>query len=190
MSGEGTALMWVATHRQHHQFSDQPGDPHSPRNGFWWSHCLWFIPTGTDRSRPGYYARYAPDLLRDPFIRFLDRTFVYWHLLLALILFAAGGWSWLVWGVFVRMTFTLNTTWMINSVTHWVGYRNYDTDDDSTNSLWLVPLTFGESLHNNHHAYPSSANNSHRWFELDPSYWTLCLLRRLGLVWSLKGFRA
>jgi stearoyl-CoA desaturase (delta-9 desaturase) len=190
LAGEGSAIHWVADHRRHHANSDGPGDPHSPRDGAWWSHMLWFVPKLNRDHNERYHRRWVPDLLRDPFMVFLDRTFIYWHIALGVGLYFAGqalggaamGWSFVVWGMFVRLLFVLHTTWLVNSATHMWGYRNYAVPDDSRNCWWVALLTHGEGWHNNHHAHPRMARHGHRWWELDATYALIRLLRRLGLV--------
>jgi stearoyl-CoA desaturase (delta-9 desaturase) len=190
LAGEGSAIHWVADHRRHHANSDQPGDPHSPRDGAWWSHMLWFVPKANREQSERYHRRWVPDLIRDPVFVFLDRTFIYWHIALGVALFLAGralggaelGWSFLVWGMFVRLLFVLHTTWLVNSATHMWGYRNYAVDDDSRNCWWVALLTHGEGWHNNHHAHPRMARHGHRWWELDVTYGLIRLLRSVGLV--------
>jgi stearoyl-CoA desaturase (delta-9 desaturase) len=190
LAGEGSAIHWVSDHRRHHAHSDKPGDPHSPRDGAWWSHMLWFVPKVNRDHNERYHRRWVPDLMRDPVFLFLDRTFILWHIALGVGLYFAGhalggaamGWSLVVWGMFVRLLFVLHTTWLVNSATHMWGYRNYEVDDDSRNCWWVALLTHGEGWHNNHHAYPRMARHGHRWWELDTTYALIRVLRRVGLV--------
>src|SRR5256885_3845360 len=101
---EGGAINWVATHRIHHAFTDAPGDPHTPRDGGWWAHIGWML-TGTSQAHDAEtIARYAPDMVKDRFHVWLNR--LYWLPLvgLALGLLAFGGWSYVMWGVFFRIT--------------------------------------------------------------------------------------
>lgn len=193
LAGEGSALMWVAVHRQHHIFSDQAGDPHSPRDGKWWSHMLWLGPKYSKEYKQALTNRYAPDLVKDPVMRFLDVTFLLWHFVLAGVLFAIGyfgwdaytGWSFVIYGTFVRMMYVLHSTWFVNSATHLWGYRNYETTDDSRNLWWVALLTYGEGWHNNHHAYQRMANYGHRWWEFDITYQTIRLMEKVGLAWNV-----
>ena len=190
LAGEGSAIHWVADHRRHHAHSDKAGDPHSPRDGAWWSHMLWFVPRVNRDHNERYHRRWVPDLMRDPVFVFLDRTFILWHVVLGVALYFAGhalggaamGWSFVVWGMFVRLLFVLHTTWLVNSATHMWGYRNYAVDDDSRNCWWVALLTHGEGWHNNHHAHPRMARHGHRWWELDTTYALIRVLRRVGLV--------
>ena len=195
LAGEGSAVEWTANHRKHHALSDHAGDPHSPREGFWWSHMLWCLGDMCPERRRAHRVRWARDLASEPFLRFLDRTYIVWHLLLAAVLYGVGyllgdsrlGWSLVVWGMFVRLVVVLHCTWFINSVTHVWGYKNFETTDDSKNLWWVALFTFGEGWHNNHHAFPRRANYGRRWWELDATYGTICLLEKLGLAWDVAG---
>jgi len=190
LAGQGSCLHWVANHRKHHVYSDQEGDPHSPLDGSLWSHALWFLPKTSAEDADALHRRWAPDLMKDPFIRFLDRTFILWHLVFGAVLYALGayfwdsytGWSFVVWGMFVRLVYVLHATWFVNSATHMWGYRNYETTDQSRNLWWVALLTYGEGWHNNHHAHPRGANHGHRWFEVDMTYTSIRALERLGLA--------
>ena len=193
LSGEGPAITWVANHRQHHLYSDQDGDPHSPHDGKWWSHMFWFAPEFGKRHYRENAERYAPDLMKDPVMRFLVGFFLPSHILMAGVLFAIGyfgwdaytGWSMVVWGMFVRLLYVLHVTWFVNSASHIWGYRNYETTDDSRNLWWVGLLAFGEGWHNNHHAYQRMARQGHRWWEIDITYWEICLMEKLGLAWNV-----
>ena len=193
ISGEGSALHWVANHRKHHSFSDQAGDPHTPRDGGLWSHILWMCVKRDPRELAGHVARWAPDLDRDPAMHFIDRTFLLWHAAMGIGLLAAGwllfgpftGVSWLLWGMAVRMVIVFHVTWLVNSATHMWGYRNYTTGDDSRNLWWVGLLAFGEGWHNNHHAFQRMAKHGHRWWEIDVTYWAILAMERLGLAWNV-----
>lgn len=193
LSGEGSALTWVANHRKHHVFSDKPGDPHSPRDGRWWSHMFWFMPDFGRKHYDALVARYAPDLHKDPVMRFLHSFFLPSHVLLGGLLYAIGyfgwdsytGWSFVVWGMFVRLVYVLHVTWFVNSATHIWGYRTYDTSDDSKNLWWVGILAFGEGWHNNHHAYQRVARAGHKWWEIDATYWAILALEKVGLAWNV-----
>ncbi len=193
LSGEGSALTWVANHRKHHMFSDKHGDPHSPRDGKWWSHMLWFMPDWGRKHYDELTARYAPDLVKDPVIRLLHTLFLPSHIASGIVLFAVGyfGWdmytaiSFVVWGLFLRMVYVMHVTWFVNSATHLWGYRNYETSDDSRNLWWVGLLAFGEGWHNNHHAYQRMAKHGHRWWEFDMTYCMIWLMEKCGLAWDV-----
>ena len=184
LSGEGSALTWVAQHRKHHAYSDHDGDPHSPMDGTTWSHLLWFMP---DFGRKWHYEllkRYAPDIVKDKMMVLIHHMFLPSHFVTAVVLFLCGyfgpenwglgsawaGWSMVFWGLGVRMVYVLHVTWFVNSATHLWGYRNYETDDNSRNLWWVALLAFGEGWHNNHHAYQRVASQGHRWWEFDITY--------------------
>jgi stearoyl-CoA desaturase (delta-9 desaturase) len=182
-SAQKGALWWAAHHRDHHRWSDEPGDIHSPiRQGFLWSHMGWFLSTRYDRTR---HERIA-DFARFPELRWLDR----WHLVppvaLGAGLLAAGGLPALLWGFFVSTTLLWHGTFVINSLAHLIGRRRYETGDESRNSFLMALVTLGEGWHNNHHFFASTANQGWFWWELDVSYAVLRGLARLGLVRDLR----
>jgi stearoyl-CoA desaturase (delta-9 desaturase) len=198
---EGPVISWVADHRKHHAFSDQEGDPHSPHvdHGHGWrgavrgllhAHMGWLF-VHTHR---GLKSRYAPDLQRDPVVAFVDRTFVVWVAAGLLLPFALGyvlggtldaALTGLLWGGLVRLLVLHHVTYSINSLCHFFGRRAYATDDESRNLAWLAPLSLGESWHNNHHAFPTSAEHGMRWWQIDISALVIRLLERLGLAWDV-----
>ncbi len=191
---------WVAIHRMHHRYSDQQADPHSPLVNFFWGHVAWVVCRNKDTDRTIRYARYVPDLLRDPFYLRLERKggwlLVYLVHAVAITSIGAvvgyfiGGTgealryaaSWTVWAVAVRTIFVLHGTWSVNSLAHLFGYRNYETRDASTNNWFVALITHGEGWHNNHHADPRSAAHGHRWWEFDMSWWVIRMLEAVGLA--------
>ncbi|MET0510288.1 MAG: acyl-CoA desaturase [Thermoleophilaceae bacterium] len=198
---EGPIISWVADHRKHHTFADQEGDPHSPHvdHGVGWrgalrgllhAHVGWlFIHT-----QRGLRRRYARDLIDDPIVNFVDRKFVFWAVggLVASFLlgWAIGGSLYagltgLLWGGAVRLFVVHHVTFSINSLCHFFGRRRFETDDESRNLLWLAPFSFGESWHNNHHAFPTSAEHGMRRWEIDPSALVIRALEKVGLVWDV-----
>ncbi len=186
LSMEGGPIDWVAHHRQHHQYPDQHGDPHSARQGFWWSHLIWMFWTPSEESWGEITRRYAPDLLRIPFYRWLGRLYVLAAVLLAVLLYLVGGWPFVVWGMCVRLVVSYHTTWLVNSASHRYGYKNFPLEDLSTNCWWVALLSYGEGWHNNHHAFPTSARHGMRFWEVDPAYAFIRLLQAVGLAWDLR----
>jgi stearoyl-CoA desaturase (delta-9 desaturase) len=198
---EGPVISWVADHRKHHTYSDEPGDPHSPHvghggglagtlRGLAHAHLGWLY----DHSQRALKTRYAPDLMNDPLIRFVDRTFALWVLAGLAVPFGLG---WLIggslhsaltgllWGGLVRMFVLHHVTYSINSICHVFGRRSFDTKDHSRNVAWLAPLSFGESWHNNHHAFPTSARHGLRIWQVDPGAGLIWVLERTGLAWDV-----
>jgi fatty-acid desaturase len=186
---EGGPIFWVATHRIHHQKSDQPGDPHSPHEGAWWAHMGWILWGETNHNNTRLMSKYAPDLAKHKFYVWLNN----WHwvpmVALGVILLAAGGWSLMFWGIFLRVVFGLHATWLVNSATHMWGTRRFSTKDDSRNSWWVALLTFGEGWHNNHHAHPTSARHGLAWYEFDISWITLSVLKAFGIAKQVRVAR-
>ena len=198
---EGPVISWVADHRKHHAFADRKGDPHSPHvdHGVGWTgalrglahaHVGWlFI-----HDQRGARARYAPDLMADPVIRFVDRTFVIWALGGFAAAFGLGvaiggsvtaGLTALLWGGGVRLFLLHHATYSINSICHVFGRRPFGTADESRNVFWLALPTFGESWHNNHHAFPTSARHGLRRWQLDLSAIAIRTLEVTGLAWDV-----
>jgi len=179
LSWQGSPRRWVGTHRLHHAASDQPEDPHSPRDGFGWSHILWILYT----EHPGLDPRGAAlDLARDPVHRVIERLWVVPQLLAAVGLYFFGGWPAVVWGIAVRTVLLYHATWFVNSAAHSWGYRNFATADGSRNNWWVALISMGEGWHNNHHAQQRSAAHGMRWFEVDLTYVTILLLKWTGLA--------
>jgi stearoyl-CoA desaturase (delta-9 desaturase) len=200
-AAEGPVIDWVATHRKHHQFSDAEGDPHSPHVGHesGWRGAI----TGLAHAHLGWVfsdmevadeRRYAKDLLADPWIRFVDSTFVLWvvaglaaafGLGVALSGNVAGGLTALLWGGAARIFFMHHATFSINSLCHFFGRQDYDTQDESRNLAWLAIPTWGEAWHNNHHAFPSSYRHGLRRWQIDPSAAIIRLMEISGLAWDV-----
>jgi stearoyl-CoA desaturase (delta-9 desaturase) len=175
-------LWWASLHRIHHRESDGPGDVHSPKQGFWYSHQGWIF----DKRWQATRLDLIPDFARYPEIRWLNR----WHFVppvaLAVACFAIGGWPGLFWGFFLSTTVLWHSTYTINSLSHVFGKRRFETDDTSKNNWALALLTLGEGWHNNHHHYMASCRQGFRWWEVDVTYYALRGLAALGLVWDVR----
>jgi stearoyl-CoA desaturase (delta-9 desaturase) len=202
LSVEGSPIVWCATHRKHHEYSDHHGDPHSPHlhgdsvwgmlRGFWHAHTGWLF--------SGYWTekdlqRYVPDLLAERWLVSIDRLYYLWVLATFAIPTAIGGLvtqSWegaalgFLWGGLVRVFMTHHVTWAINSVCHIFGSRDYDSNDESTNNTICALLGMGEGWHNNHHAFPTSARHGLKWWQFDQSWLTIRAMQMLGLAWNVK----
>lgn len=183
---QGDPIRWVATHRKHHAHADTDQDPHSIEPGFTWAHVRWLIEHNSAVPGTADLKRYAPDLYNEPFYRALRVLDLPLQIGFAALMFAIGGWAWLVWGVFVRLVISYHGTWLVNSAAHSFGYRTFRTEDRSTNCWWVAIISWGEGWHNNHHAFPYSARHGLRWFEIDVTWWTVKLLRVLRLADRIK----
>jgi len=206
MAVEGPVISWVADHRKHHAYSDRFGDPHSPhvdRGGGWrgalgglaHAHVGWLF----DHTQRGARDRFAADLLADPVVAFVDKTFLLWSLVGLAIPFALGmliggtviaGLEAMLWGGAVRIFLLHHVTYSINSLCHFFGRRRFATSDHSRNLLWLAPLSLGEAWHNNHHAFPTSAFHGMGRAEIDISGLVICAMERVGLVWDVQRIAA
>lgn len=201
VAGQGPPLIWTAHHRRHHRVADKPGDPHSPYGdhepgirgaikGLWHAHMGWLFDTSLS-SDP---IRYCPDLARDKDMRFISRYFLAFVVggvvLAGLIGYAFTG-TWrgfltgALWGGLVRFFCSNHVTYAVNSIGHYFGRRRFSTPDESRNVAWLSVLSFGESWHNNHHAFPKSASHGMRWWEIDISALVIRALEAVGLVWDV-----
>ena len=183
---EGGPIFWVAVHRVHHQNSDQPGDPHSPRDGAFWSHIGWILFGQTNHNNTRMMAKYTPDLAKHKFYIWLNN----WHwvpvTILSFALWAIGGLPLFLWATCFRIVFGLHATWAVNSATHMWGERRFATRDDSRNTWWVALFTFGEGWHNNHHAHPTSARHGLAWYEFDPSWLLIKVLTKLGIAKAVQ----
>lgn len=186
---EGGPIFWVATHRLHHQRSDQPGDPHSPKDGLWWAHVGWIIFGESKHNATEMMSKYAPDLGRDPFYRWLNTYHYVPLVIMGLVLLGFGGLPMFLWGVCTRVVLGLHATWLVNSATHLWGKRRFRTRDDSRNNWWVALLTFGEGWHNNHHAHPASARHGLTPLELDLTWLQIRLLEWLGTAKKVQVAR-
>jgi stearoyl-CoA desaturase (Delta-9 desaturase) len=198
MAVQGPVIDWVADHRKHHAFADDDGDPHSPHGhgsglrgamkGLYYAHMGWLSVTQGQAEK----RRFAADLLEDPVLRKISRSFL-WLLGAGLVIPALLGYALTggtlkgaltgyLWGGLVRIFFVHHVTWSINSVCHFFGRRRFQTDDQSTNVFWLALPSLGESWHHNHHAFPRSAKHGLRWWEIDLSGLFILGLEKLGLA--------
>ncbi len=176
-------LWWAAHHRDHHKYSDQPEDIHSPlQRGFWWSHAGWILCRKYDQTK---FDRIR-DFAKYPELRWLNKYHLVPPIALAVALFLIGSWPLLVWGFFFSTVLLWHGTFTINSLSHVFGSVRYQTTDTSKNNFLLALITMGEGWHNNHHYYMSTANQGWFWYEIDFSYYVLRLLSLTGLVYDLR----
>jgi sn-1 stearoyl-lipid 9-desaturase len=186
---QGGPIEWVGIHRIHHAYSDTNKDPHDSNKGFWWSHIRWLMdappPDASEQIR-----QLTTDLNGDRYYEFLHQFYWIPQIFLAAILYCCGGWSFVVWGIFVRLVLTYHTTWLVNSATHKYGYRHFDVRDRSTNCWWVALIAYGEGWHNNHHAYPHSARHGLLWWEFDLTWISIQILKLFGLARNIRTVKA
>jgi len=201
MSVQGSIIDWVATHRRHHAFSDREGDPHSPHldddgslrgtiRGLWHAHIGWLrSPEMTDNER------WAPDLLADKDIVLIHKRFgTLMFSSFALPALLGGLFTWSIegavtafmWGSLARIFVLHHVTWSINSVCHFFGDRPFQSNDRSTNNWVLAILSFGESWHNGHHAFPTSAVHGIGRGQIDPTATMIRLFEKMKLASRVK----
>jgi stearoyl-CoA desaturase (delta-9 desaturase) len=183
MAVEGSVTSWVATHRRHHMFSDQAGDPHSPHRygdhgtallrGIAFSHVGWLFVSDASCA-----ARYAPDRLF-PLLA-LASLAVPFGVGYALSGTLVGALTALLWAGLVRMALLHHMTWSVNSLCHTFGRRSDGTTDHSTNLWPLAVVSLGDNWHNVHHAHPTWARHGARRGMVDPSAWLIRRFEQLG----------
>ena len=204
MAFQGPVIWWVATHRRHHQISDQPGDPHSPHmhgksffqqcQGLFHAHMGWLFKSSSMRALG--WSRFAPDLYKDEAILKVHMWYFYWLFLGFAIPAVAGGiltsswtgvWLGALWGGLVRIFFSSHFFWGLNSICHFFGARPFNNPGEhSKNNFWFALPTLGEGWHNNHHAFPSSALIGLKWWQVDPGGRFIRTLEIFGLAWDVK----
>ncbi len=201
MALQGSIIDWVATHRRHHAYSDELGDPHSPHlveqpgvkgvlQGLWHAHLGWFF--APERTS---HERWAPDLLEDPDLVWIEKHFpaitvasFVLPALLGLVITQSlvGMLTAFLWGSLVRIFLLHHVTWSINSICHFYGTRPFLSRDESRNNVFLSLLSFGESWHNAHHAFPTSARHGLRWWEIDLSWIVIKVMSWVRLARDIK----
>ncbi|KAL2462755.1 Palmitoyl-monogalactosyldiacylglycerol delta-7 desaturase [Forsythia ovata] len=178
-------IFWVSTHRYHHQFCDTEKDPHSPIRGFWFSHIGWSIENNSIVEKCGKLNNVG-DLEKQPFYKFLESTYFIHPIALGALLYALGGFPYIVWGMGVRSVYVYHITFLVNSASHTWGKQAWNTDDLSRNNWLVAMITFGEGWHNNHHAFEYSARQGLEWWQIDITWYVIRLLEAIGLATDVK----
>lgn len=200
MAIEGPVFVWVHRHGQHHTHSDAKGDPHSPNlhgdgliglfKGLLHAHVGWLF-----NAPPTQGDAYIKSLKEDRGLVIINKMFPLWVFLSffmpGFIGFWAGGnletaWKGFLWGGLVRIFIVHHTTWSINSFCHIWGMRPFKTKDRSRNSFIWGILGLGEGWHNNHHWRLRSARHGLRWWEIDFTWYLICLMEHIGLAWNVN----
>jgi len=180
---------WVGLHRHHHSFSDTEVDHHNSKKGFWWSHMGWMF---KDVEALKAVPKLSADLIKDPYYRFLNKYFLLLQIPIGLSLYAigqklgVGGWALVLWGIPLRLVVVYHITWLVNSATHCWGKAPFESGDSSKNNAWVAALTFGEGWHNNHHAFPNSANQGLFRGQIDITWEHIKILAKFGLAKKVK----
>ncbi|KAK1312234.1 hypothetical protein QJS10_CPA07g00621 [Acorus calamus] len=182
---QGDPIDWVSTHRTHHKYCDSARDPHNPINSFWFSHMGWLFKKDFIVQRCGGRNNVS-DLERQFFYRFLGDTYLIHPITLAVLLYVIGGFPFVVWGMGVQIVWVYHITWFVNSVCHTWGSQSWNTGDLSTNNWWVAVLSFGVGWHNNHHVFEYSACHGLEWWQIDMTWYTVWLLRAVGLATDVK----
>lgn len=167
-SGFSSPIAWVAIHREHHRFSDTAKDPHvgSKINNFLKLHftSMFISPK----------IKYSTDLLRDPWYVFLHNHYFKLHLIWAGILGIINP-ILIITAYLVPLCLLWHAGNLVNSISHYWGYRNHNTTDKSKNN-WIVGLIFFGEWHNNHHNQPNKAKHGEKWWEIDIAYLVIRIL--------------
>ncbi|CAM8895385.1 unnamed protein product [Rhodiola kirilowii] len=182
---QGNPIDWVSTHRYHHKFTDSSKDPHSPVEGFWFSHMYWVLDRYYLTQKCGV-SNNVGDLRKQLFYRFVEKTYYIHALAPTPFLYAAGGFPFVFWGMGVRTVAVLHATFLVNSACHIWGKQAWNTGDLSRNNWWVAILTFGEGWHNNHHAFETSARQGLELWQIDMTWGVIRMLEAAGLATDVK----
>ena len=171
---------WAQRQSECHPFFSQQGRP--LKDWFWQLFCEIRL------VQPPVFVL-EPRMRQDRFYRFMEATWMLQQLPLALLLYAGGGWAYVVWGIAVRVSVSITGHWLIGYLAHNGGARSWHIEGSGVqgyNIPFTAFLTMGENWHNNHHAFPGSCKLGLKAGELDPGWHVLRLLERFGLVWNLR----
>ncbi|KAL5727915.1 hypothetical protein ACHQM5_001057 [Ranunculus cassubicifolius] len=182
---QGDPIFWVSTHRYHHKVTDTIRDPHSPIERFFFAHMGWIFDFNK-MVQKGVNYNNVRDLTKQPYYRFRQKTMVLQAYIVAILLYMLGGFPYLVWVMGVKTVWGYHVTFLVNSACHTWGDRAWSTKDLSRNNWWLSLFTFGESWHNNHHAFDYSARHGLEWWQVDLTWYVIKALGFLGLATDIK----
>ncbi|PIU00859.1 MAG: hypothetical protein COT74_02875 [Bdellovibrionales bacterium CG10_big_fil_rev_8_21_14_0_10_45_34] len=186
---QGSALKWGADHRIHHRFVDGEKDPYSINKGLWYAHIGWLF----DKLPEPDYQKWAPDLLKNPRVKFQHKHFVLIGSFMAFLLPGFIGLviadSFLLGALYIgliRLVVLHHTTFFINSLCHFWGKQPYSDAHTARDSHILAVLTYGEGYHNFHHEFQGDYRNGVKWYQWDPTKWLILSLHKLGWANGLK----
>ena len=188
LSFQGTIAQWVAHHRMHHAHSDSAHDPHNINQGFLYAHIGWLLYPRAYFTQQHKIKAYSRDIFTDPVLAFYSNKWflILAQIFLAIILFAIGGISFVLWGICLRLCICYHATWLVNSAAHSWGYKNYPSNDLAQNNWWVALVTWGEGWHNNHHVHQNSVRMGHKWWEIDISYYIIKIMHLFRIAKKLK----
>ena len=191
-SFQGSVLSWCTDHRRHHMEVDGHDDPYSRSKGFWYSHFFWLF-RESDHPQANTFPR---DLTKSKFIVWQHKYYAFIATFVGFILPGLIGWAcgfgfWggVIIGGALRITLSQHSTFLINSAAHTFGTRPYTDTNSARDSFVMSVLTFGEGYHNYHHFFQLDYRNGIRWYQWDPTKWSIKALASVGLVTKLKKAR-
>ena len=184
---EQSALDWSSQHRDHHRFVDTDQDPYSIKKGFFYAHIGWLIFWKHTINYDN-----AKDLKKNAMLMHQSQHYLLWSVVSGILLpVMIGALSGHALGAFIlsvclRLTLVYHSTFCINSVCHMFGKATYDIYATAKDHWFVAFLTNGEGYHNFHHRFPTDYRNGVRWYQWDPSKWTIAVLEKMGLAKDLK----
>ncbi|KAE9406206.1 delta 9-fatty acid desaturase, partial [Gymnopus androsaceus JB14] len=188
---QGSIKWWSRGHRAHHRYTDTDLDPYDARKGFWYSHVGWMLVK--PRRKPGVAD--VSDLRRDPVVRWQHKHYLFLILFMGFLLpslVAYLGWGdakgGFIYAGVLRLVFVHHSTFCVNSLAHWLGETPFDDKHTPRNHMITAFVTVGEGYHNFHHQFPMDYRNAIKWYQYDPTKWTIWLMYKLGLASHLKVF--
>jgi stearoyl-CoA desaturase (delta-9 desaturase) len=185
---QNSALKWASDHRDHHRYVDQAPDPYNIYKGFFYAHIGWIF----FKEAPDSTLDNVRDLLKDPLVRWQHRFYVAlaisvgFGLPFILGLLLGDGWGFFLWAGIVRVVIVHHSTFLINSLCHYLGKRPYSLKDSARDSTLAALLTYGEGYHNFHHQFQYDYRNGIRWYQWDPTKWMIKALELLRFVKKLR----
>lgn len=182
---QASVLKWGSDHRRHHIKVDTDDDPYSINKGFWFAHMEWLFYEHHEPIK-------APDLEKNPRVMFQHKYYVPLAILTGFGLptlvgyFLGSAMGGFLVGGFFRIAFTQQVTFLVNSLCHTLGRQTYSDQVSARDSWFVAFLTNGEGYHNFHHTFQSDYRNGIKWYQWDPTKWTIQSLRIFSLTSDLK----
>lgn len=188
LAAQNSILWWSSSHRVHHKYADKDWDPYNIQRGFWWAHILWIFYRNEERDDT---FENSPDLKANPIVMWQHR----WHKVVLIVggfglpalIGAAFGdaLAGLLWGGFTRLVIIHHTTFFVNSLAHYFGKPEFNSEASARDNWMVALVTLGEGYHSFHHRFPADFRNGIRWYQWDPAKWFIGALRATGLASDL-----